>query len=140
MRPSMRSAAYLVKQDILEDCCFLFEDAAGDTLSPAAALERLCKQETPQYSAQEHIQLALWDLYAMVAAPSVYFDPVKLAAALHVEELVSIDSTRLLLWSDDTLSDWVYSDLGQAMISSAFTAPFAAAFSAMIKSSICASP
>ncbi|RHY14198.1 hypothetical protein DYB32_010864, partial [Aphanomyces invadans] len=55
--------------------CCMFEDAAGDTLSPAAALERLCKQETPQYSAQDHIQLALWDLYAMVAAPSVYFDP-----------------------------------------------------------------
>ncbi|RHY25422.1 hypothetical protein DYB32_008322 [Aphanomyces invadans] len=134
------AAKFLPIAQVLEDCCCMFEDAAGDTLSPAAALERLCKQETPQYSAQDHIQLALWDLYAMVAAPSVYFDPVKLAAVLHVEELVSIDSTRLLLWSDDTLSDWVYSDLGQAMISSATTGPFAAAFAAMNKSSICASP
>ncbi|ETV89934.1 hypothetical protein H310_15223 [Aphanomyces invadans] len=64
---------------------------------------------------------------------SVYFDPVKLAAPLHVEELVTFDSTRLLLWFDDALSDWENSDLGQAMISSATTGPFAANFSAMIK-------
>ncbi|RHY17082.1 hypothetical protein DYB25_008628 [Aphanomyces astaci] len=125
---------------VLDDYCSLFEDAMGDTLSPAAALDRLCSQETPDFTGQQHIQLALWDLFAMISAPSIYFDPVKVAHATQTLNLVSLDCTKLLLWSDDTLSDWVTSDLGNVMLSSATMRPFSAAFEALASTSVCSSP
>ncbi|RHY52669.1 hypothetical protein DYB30_010095, partial [Aphanomyces astaci] len=76
---------------VLDVFCGLFEDELGDTLSPGAALDRLCSQETPDFSAQDHIQLVLWDLFAMISAPSIYFDPVKMAHASQTSLLVPRD-------------------------------------------------
>ncbi|ETV88691.1 hypothetical protein H257_00213 [Aphanomyces astaci] len=78
-------------------------DELGDTLSPGAALDRLCSQETPDFSAQDHIQLVLWDLFAMISAPSIYFDPVKMAHASQTSLLVSRECSKLLLWSGSPL-------------------------------------
>ncbi|RHY93006.1 hypothetical protein DYB37_002185 [Aphanomyces astaci] len=125
---------------VLDVFCGLFEDELGDTLSPGAALDRLCSQETPDFSAQDHIQLVLWDLFAMISAPSIYFDPVKMAHASQTSLLVSFECSKLLLWSDDTLADWVNSELGKIMISSATMRPFSAAFQALTLSNVCSSP
>ncbi|ETV77901.1 hypothetical protein H257_08148, partial [Aphanomyces astaci] len=118
----------------------LFEDELGDTLSPGAALDRLCSQETPDFSAQHHIQLALWGLFAMISAPSIYSDPVKMAHATQTSLLVSLECSKLLLWSDDTLAEWVNSELGKIMVSSATMRPFSAAFQTFTSTNICSSP
>ncbi|RHX97969.1 hypothetical protein DYB36_013505 [Aphanomyces astaci] len=88
---------------VLDVFCGLFEDELGDTLSPGAALDRLCSQETPDFSAQDHIQLVLWDLFAMISAPSIYFDPVKMAHASQTSLLVPRECSKLLLWSGSPL-------------------------------------
>ncbi|ETV73864.1 hypothetical protein H257_11524 [Aphanomyces astaci] len=125
---------------VLDDFCSLFEDELGDRLSPGAALDRLCSQETPDFSAQNHIQLALWDLFAMISAPSIYFDPSKMTHASQPSLLVSLECSKLLLWSDDTLAEWVNSELGKIMISSATMRPFSAAFQALTSTNVCSSP
>ena len=120
-------------EQVLSDYCALRTDGSGDVSTPAYALERLCAEFTPQFTAQDHIQLALWDLFAMVTAPSVYFDPIKLSHAINNPALESIDCTSALLWSDDILVDWSASQLGQTMLSSAVTEPFSLAFQSLIQ-------
>ncbi|CAK4620153.1 unnamed protein product, partial [Aphanomyces euteiches] len=99
---------------ILDDAVAMFSSSDDQATPEGSALLTLCEALTDQPQFDVAVAFAIWDLYCMMTAPSIYFDSLKLGHIIG-SSLTSFANTSHLFWTNYVLLAWLTSEIGQSM-------------------------